>query len=270
MATWVLEDGSGIPGALAYADLSYVRDYLDTRGRLIAWDGTTTTDVITAASTDDNTITIAAHPFVTGDGPLRLTGADLPAGLATLTDYWIVVATTNTIKLATTYALAVAVAPTVINLTDAGSGTMGTTRPDFAAQRAAIIRATDYVEQIYEQRFLGNKGTTEQGLHWPASGAYTAEEFVDAVLGWPSATTSTAIEGVPEGVKRAVAEYAARARTAELAADGGAVLSESRSKGGLSRSVTYARAAAGGAAGSYPAADRWLAPLLRQTTAVRA
>jgi hypothetical protein len=122
------------------------------------------------------------------------------------------------------------------------------------ARRAAIIKATDFIEHTYGRRFIGQPATDEQALHWPASGAY-----VDGVE----------LEGVPEAIKRACAEYALRALTQELAPDnrGGSVGSESQTGGGISYQINYA---APGGLPRYPAADRWLDGFLLAPAAVRA
>lgn len=247
------EDGSGVAGANAYADLPYVRDYHDGRGQLVEWDGTPVTIAVASVDAAADTLNVGVHTFRTGDGPIRLTnaGGALPAGLAGGVDYWLVVASPTTVKLATSYANAIAGTP-VVDITGAGTGTHSVTGPDFAAQRAAIVRATDYVEQNYADQFLGVRKTTTQGLFWPADGVYIGE---------------LAVTGVPDLVKRAIAEYSLRARRTSLAPDGRAVTSESRSEGGVSRSVVYASA---GTMQSFPVADRWLAPLLRPSYAERA
>lgn len=55
----------------------------------------------TDVTTGTDEITMTAHGYVNGDGPLRLTdGGGLPAGLLINTDYWVIVVDANTIKLA--------------------------------------------------------------------------------------------------------------------------------------------------------------------------
>ena len=64
---------------------------------------------------------IAAHGYETGNGPYQLTTTGtLPAGLALLTNYWIINVSVGVISLATSYDLAIA--GTAINITDDGSG----------------------------------------------------------------------------------------------------------------------------------------------------
>jgi hypothetical protein len=77
----------------------------------------------TDVSVADDTITITAHGFITGDkGQFSSTGT-LPAGLSTSTDYFIIKVDANTIKVATS--LANALLGTALNIT--GQGTVAAT-----------------------------------------------------------------------------------------------------------------------------------------------
>lgn len=77
-------------------------------------------DTFTAAATDICTAT--AHGLQTGDGPVQLTTTDtLPAGLALLTDYWIIRIDANTFYFASSRANALA--GTAVDITDTGTGT---------------------------------------------------------------------------------------------------------------------------------------------------
>lgn len=78
--------------------------------------GFTTADVTPAADTID----VPEHGLATGYGPVQLTGATLPAGLALATNYWIIAAGANAVKLALSPALAAA--GTAVNITGTGSG----------------------------------------------------------------------------------------------------------------------------------------------------
>lgn len=79
-------------------------------------------DAVEAVTAGADSLTLTAHAYRTGDGPVQLTTSGVaPAGLAVLTDYYTVKTDANTIKLATSRALALA--GTVIDITDAGSGT---------------------------------------------------------------------------------------------------------------------------------------------------
>jgi hypothetical protein len=79
-------------------------------------------DTVESVDTGLNTLTLTAHVFETGDGPIRMTtSGTLPTGLALATDYWIVKDSANAIKLASS--LANAYAGTAIDITATGSGT---------------------------------------------------------------------------------------------------------------------------------------------------
>ncbi len=83
-------------------------------------------DVAESVDLDANTLSVPAHDYTTGDGPVRFTvsmGGTLPAPLSTGIDYWIVVASADEIQIATSLAHAMAVPPVVVTLTDAGDGT---------------------------------------------------------------------------------------------------------------------------------------------------
>lgn len=71
-----------------------------------------------------------------------------------------------------------------------------------AVKQAALVKATDYIEGRFGQRFIGSKKTTTQALAWPRTGA---ADFADTAI--------------PVGLRRACCEYAVRALSAELAPD---------------------------------------------------
>ncbi len=81
-------------------------------------------DVAESVDATANTVTLTAHGLLTGDGPLRwTTTGTLPAPLAPATDYWVIKVSANAIKLAASFADAMAASPVAINLTDTGTGT---------------------------------------------------------------------------------------------------------------------------------------------------
>lgn len=220
------------------------------------WDGDDETSTITAADDGADTVTIAGHEFVTGDGPVRAAGADLPAGLATGTDYWIVVVSASLVKLATSYANASAEIPTVVDLTDAGSGAMTLTHPDFAEQRRCIVRASDYIDVRHGPAMRGVRASDDQGLELPRADAYDANGY--------------ALNGVPVCVKRAAAEYAHRIRTttststSPLLPDPGTnarIVQQTKTLGPLSKSTSWASGTP--TVPEYPFADGLLRPILR-------
>lgn len=75
------------------------------------------TFALTDVDVTANTITITAHGFVTGL-KIPLTGTNLPGGLSA-TNYWAIVVDANTIKVATSYLLAVA--GTAVDITTQGT-----------------------------------------------------------------------------------------------------------------------------------------------------
>jgi len=244
---FVVEDGTGLAAANAAASVGYVDDYHASRGNA-GW----TAEAALAISAVDHTadtLTKAAHGFAVGDGPFCVASTvALPAGLEAGVAYWIAaIPTSGTFKLALT--------PDgdPVALTSNGSGTIALV--PVGVKAAAIVRATDYVENRYGNALVGYKASAEQALHFPASCVY------DPISG-------DAITGVPDAYQKAIAELALVARTSTLGGSpGAAVSSESRSAGGITRSVQYATP---GAAISYPAAERWLRSLLRRPQAVRA
>jgi hypothetical protein len=116
-----------VPGTLALIDV--IGFYRLTTVTTTTAQATTNTlgqsDTFTAdASTDIITFTSTANSpsnLLTGTRMRLTTTTTLPAGLATLTDYYYIRVTDSTGKLATSYANAIA--GTAINITDAGTGT---------------------------------------------------------------------------------------------------------------------------------------------------
>lgn len=70
----------------------------------------------TDSSKNNDYLTVSSHGLSTGDGPIRIYSSSPPAPLSTSTDYWIVKSNNSRIKLATSYANAIA--GTVVNITD--------------------------------------------------------------------------------------------------------------------------------------------------------
>ena len=86
-------------------------------------DGSIAADAVNTVVHASNSLTVTGHAVATGDGPIQLTTTDtLPTGLALLTDYYVSYVDANTIKLATTLALALAGTPDA-TFSDVGVGT---------------------------------------------------------------------------------------------------------------------------------------------------
>ncbi len=74
-----------------------------------------------------------------------------------------------------------------------------------AQQEAAIVKATDYVENRFRTKFKGNREFATQALSFPRTKLYDSDGQL--------------VEGLPTRLKNAIAEYAHRALSAELATD---------------------------------------------------
>jgi len=126
-----------------------------------------------------------------------------------------------------------------------------------ALKQSYIIRATDYIVTRFGRRFKGEELYPDtQALPFPRTG-------------------DPAVEGMPDTLLKATAEYANRARVAPLAPDpvvsdtGRTVTGSRRKVGPIETETQYA------AEGSsimllkpYPAADMLMLPLLRRTAGV--
>lgn len=119
--------------------------------------------------------------------------------------------------------------------------------------QVALIKATDYIDTNFRNRFLGSFKVSTQALAWPRLNVYLH---------------CIAQTGVPINVKRATYEYAKRALTVELLPDPqdtdatGQVVGISRKKvGPIEIETTYASVGAL-SFHSYPAADKWLVDLM--------
>lgn len=75
------------------------------------------------------------------------------------------------------------------------------------AKEKALVKATDYIEQRFSQRFVGNRNTQEQALSWPRTDGTDRNGF------------ALASDAVPLSVVRACCEYAVRALDTVLTPD---------------------------------------------------
>jgi hypothetical protein len=90
-------------------------------------------------------------------------------------------------------------------------------------KEAALRKATDYMVQMYRQRWKGFRKTSTQPLDWPRS-LVALEPAVDGMDGTEYFTGAAFTyivpnDTVPTEVKNACAEFALRAAVGELAAD---------------------------------------------------
>ena len=98
-----------------------------------------TAGLVSEINLTDNTMTIPSHGYATGL-KAALTGVTLPDPL-TATDYWVIVVDSNTIKLATSAALALA--GTAVDLTTEGTG-VHTLTPAALSACTSKLQGTNY------------------------------------------------------------------------------------------------------------------------------
>lgn len=67
-------------------------------------------------------------------------------------------------------------------------------------KRAAIIRATEFVDKRFGRRFRGMRKSKDQGLEWPRLSAFDDDGFL-----------LSGVDDLPRQLEKAVAEYALRA-----------------------------------------------------------
>lgn len=120
-----------------------------------------------AGEADDDLLTAVAHGLQTGDGPIRLTGGSLPAGLAAATDYYVIRVSADTFSLATSRANALA--GTAIDITVDGTGTLVDTASTKRLETIASGIDTD-----------SDTGATLAAATWTDFTVDTAENVLDA------------------------------------------------------------------------------------------
>lgn len=133
----------------------------------------------------------------------------------------------------------------------ADRGVTGWTGSD-TVKKQAIVKATDYIETRWGDKFKGRP------------------EFLDPrqPLGFPRLylydRAGQAVEGIPDKLKKATAEYALRALSGELMPDpttdasGAMVIGNRQKVGPIETEVTYSASMGVGQLKPYPAADRLL------------
>lgn len=129
--------------------------------------------------------------------------------------------------------------------------------PDDPTKEKYLVQATDYIENIFGRRFLGEMMETDQALSWPRSYADPYPE-----------------DSVPIRLQKACSEYALRAIDGPLMPDpqvdptGFSVVTKAKKVGPIEKEFQVM-----GSSGhpvlvrSYPAADALMAPLLQPGTA---
>lgn len=99
---------------------------------------------VTAVAATD-ILTTAAHGFTTGLKVQFTTTTTLPAGLSTSTDYFVVVLSSTTFKVATSLANAIAATPVIVDITTTGTGVHTVTPVALAAATISLQKSNDNV-----------------------------------------------------------------------------------------------------------------------------
>lgn len=126
-----------------------------------------------------------------------------------------------------------------------------------AQKQTALVRATDYIEQVFDSRWRGSRALLDQPLGWPRSGVYENGELDRAI----------AENIVPARVMRAACELAMRAHSASLLPDLAATETAVNKEKVGSLEVGY-EVIHRALAPSYSVVNATLRPLLRSTASV--
>ena len=127
-------------------------------------------------------------------------------------------------------------------------------------KQSCLIRATDYIEGRFSERFIGSVKAADQALSWPRMGA---GDILDTVI--------------PIKLQRACFEYALRAKTAALAPDlqvdasGLSVVATKKKVGPIETEYAVAQTGLGSSPmlfRPYPAADMLLRGLVYSSSQV--
>ena len=131
------------------------------------------------------------HGLATGDGPVQLTnsGGAIPAGLALLTNYWVVVIDANTFYLASSFAGAMAATPVTVSFTGNGSGT--NTYTGVSSQRVMWCETLDIAGKQIGRAGDGAVALTTQ-TGWRQRFSHSPETVAYAVSATLSAGTLSA------------------------------------------------------------------------------
>ena len=137
---------------------------------------TTLADIVLGTVTPAaDTIVATAHGMASGDGPYYISnaGGGLPAPLTADTPYWVIKVDADTIKLATSKALALV--PTPIDITTAGTGTQtllrGATNQDVVIQQL-VAQLNAVTGANYTAATTGSTGSLTMTVTATSAGAW--------------------------------------------------------------------------------------------------
>ncbi len=169
--------------------------------------------------------------FSAGDGPFRLTGSDIPNGATAGTDYWMIITDTDSLKIAST--LANALAGTVVSLSDDGddvttfvTGGKGTIQ--FGLNTVGDTQADDYYNEMYIHITSGSaQGTFRKIADYENSGdiisllhstdgllavgdtydIYAMSQVVDGLASITTVAATAPVEASPQTVEFGLSGY---------------------------------------------------------------
>lgn len=293
--TVVIERGAGIVGANAYESAAYVTAYLTARARETENNWSTSTDA------QRNAAVIAATDYIEHRWGQLLRGikehrgltyargalylAQLPTAGQTVTIGTQTYTFRASLSVADEVLIGANIAATIDNLVAAvnneiGEGTLyGTGTVVNAVAEASAIRGNQMLCEALTDGTPGNEVATTTDVtnaEWTAATLIGgSDEAVSQSLSFPrfglTDRDGRYIYGVPEKIKQAMAEYAVRARSADLASDpvtsqtGGDIIRLKEKVGPIETDTSYSEGStSSNVLSNYPAADR----LLREFIAV--
>lgn len=283
----IVEDGTGLYEANSYASLGYVRNYLTRRNRTTAWTAATLAEREAAVIAATDYIDRRFGPRFIGVKEFREIDVQAYSILsfeanATNNDTVTIGSTVYTFAPAASSAFEVTIGAdagescvnlaAAINLTAGGAYGAGTTvHPDVTAE--VLPSGTDLIVRANVAGETGEDIATtasnENAMVWGTTSTRNGYEGTEQFLEWPRLSvysrSGVLVEGIPEKLKQAVAEYADRALSATLMPDptidesGKTIIAKREKLGPIEEETTYAE-------GSqlafklrpYPAADRLL------------
>lgn len=288
--TFIVEDGTGIYNATSYVGLGFIHSYLHARGLETTWDAATSIVQETAAIKATDYIDMRFRTRFLGSKEFldiavaesnNLDFLASPQNNSTITIGTTVYKFVNAIVDAYDVNIGVSVDESAANLilailatgvagTDYGVGTLE--HPDVTAMSAG------HDTVFIQAKVAGENGgivsvTSDDGtrLSWDTATLTGGSDSEEQILEWPRlyvySPSGTLITGIPTLLKRATAEYALRALSADLMPDPtiddsgksitrkkeqvGPIVEETEFASGISHLIR-----------PYPSADRLLLPLL--------
>lgn len=149
--------------------------------------------VFTAAVSDICTAT--AHGFKTGLKGQASTSNALPAGLVALTDYYVIVLTANTFKLASSLSNALAGTP-VVDITTTGTGVQTFTPTAIAGASVKLQGSNDSTNTVWVDLSSSTNITATANITWAGASDYLyLRAAYTMTAGQISAVTTTVTKG---------------------------------------------------------------------------